>query len=86
MCVILNRVKKFSSNFFYRLPQDLFQTAKVVKLLLLLIKGKGTQFKGKSLKELDQLGEDILSNDDEESNPDEPDELDELTKWRTHFK
>ncbi|XP_060519128.1 uncharacterized protein LOC132697593 [Cylas formicarius] len=38
---------------FYRLPQDIFQTAKVAKVLLLLEKGKGKVFKGKCLSEIE---------------------------------
>ncbi|KAL3281696.1 hypothetical protein HHI36_004902 [Cryptolaemus montrouzieri] len=53
---------------FYRLPQDIYQTAKVAKILILLEKGKGHQFKGKSLDEI-VLDEELTSDsDDEESN------------------
>ncbi|KAJ3659002.1 hypothetical protein Zmor_010712 [Zophobas morio] len=37
---------------FYRLPQDIYQTAKVAKILLLLNKGRGKEFKGKSLNDI----------------------------------
>ncbi|KAI4470089.1 hypothetical protein MML48_1g05212 [Holotrichia oblita] len=40
-----------------QLPQDIFQTAKVAKVLLLLEKGKGKEFRGKSLSEI-ELGRD----------------------------
>ncbi|KAL3272061.1 hypothetical protein HHI36_022522 [Cryptolaemus montrouzieri] len=53
---------------FYRLPQDIHQTAKVAKILILLEKGKGHRFKGKSLDEI-ELDEELTSDsDDEESN------------------
>ncbi|KAG5871775.1 hypothetical protein JTB14_023459 [Gonioctena quinquepunctata] len=38
---------------FYRLPQDVFQTAKIAKLLLMMDKGEGADFKGKTLEEID---------------------------------
>ncbi|KAB0805127.1 hypothetical protein PPYR_02097 [Photinus pyralis] len=37
---------------FYRLPQDIYQTAKVAKILLLLEKGRGKEFKGKRLEDI----------------------------------
>ncbi|XP_074034465.1 uncharacterized protein isoform X2 [Leptinotarsa decemlineata] len=37
----------------YRLPQDVFQTAKIAKLLLMMDKGEGADFKGKTLEEID---------------------------------
>lgn len=41
------------SLFLYRLPQDLYQTAKISKLLILIDKGSGDKYKGKSLNEID---------------------------------
>ncbi|CAG9814234.1 unnamed protein product [Phaedon cochleariae] len=38
---------------FYRLPQDVFQTAKIAKLLLMMDKGEGANFKGRTLEEID---------------------------------
>ncbi|KAL3287151.1 hypothetical protein HHI36_001630 [Cryptolaemus montrouzieri] len=50
------------------LPQDIYQTAKVAKILILLAEGKGHQIKGKSLDEI-ELDEELTSDsDDEESN------------------
>lgn len=40
-------------NEFYVLPQDLYQTAKVSKLLIMIDKGKGKEYVGKSLNEID---------------------------------
>lgn len=37
----------------YRMPDDVYQTAKVSKLLLLMTEGGAEQFKGKSLEEID---------------------------------
>lgn len=42
-----------------RLSEDLYQTAKVAKVLLLLNAGKGKEFKGKSLKDV-QITEDEI--------------------------
>nr|XP_023017337.1 uncharacterized protein LOC111506492 [Leptinotarsa decemlineata] len=38
---------------FYRLPQDVFQTAKIAKLLLMMEKGVGAENKGRTLNEID---------------------------------
>lgn len=37
----------------YRLPDDIFQTAKISKLLILMEDGKADAYKGKSLDEID---------------------------------
>ncbi|KAJ8933557.1 hypothetical protein NQ314_013931 [Rhamnusium bicolor] len=59
---------------FNRLPQDIFQTAKVAKVLLLLEKGKGKEFIGKSLNEIDVEEEAYISesSDDENNNNERP--------------
>ncbi|KAL1509958.1 hypothetical protein ABEB36_004622 [Hypothenemus hampei] len=45
----------------YRLPDDVYQTAKISKLLLLMEEGKAGQYKGKPLNEIDlNLEEDLL--------------------------
>lgn len=49
----------------FRLPQDIYQTAKVAKVLLLLEKGKGQEFKGKNLDEI-QIEEDVFHHSDSE--------------------
>lgn len=59
----------------YRLPDDVYQTAKVAKLLILMEKGKAGTNKGKTLDEID-LEEDLLKNTDMESD-DEENELKE---------
>lgn len=38
---------------FFRLPQDVYQTAKVSKLLLAINKGKAAKYKGKSLEDIE---------------------------------
>lgn len=53
-------------RYFYRLPQDIYQTAKVAKVLLMLEKGKGKQFKGKCLREI-ELDNDVYCSSDAES-------------------
>lgn len=51
---LLKKIVKteFIKNIYLRLPQDIYQTAKVAKVLMLLEKGKGREFKGKSLEEI----------------------------------
>ncbi|GJQ86486.1 hypothetical protein Trydic_g10388 [Trypoxylus dichotomus] len=45
----------------YRLPDDIYKTAKISKLLLLMGKGEAGQFKGKKLDEINfDLKEDLL--------------------------
>lgn len=36
----------------YRLPDDIYQTAKVSKLLMLMEKGASSQFKGKNIEDI----------------------------------
>lgn len=54
----------------YRLPDDVYQTAKITKLLLMMEKGEGQQFKGKTLDEIkvnledDQISSDHFSDED----------------------
>ncbi|CAG9817738.1 unnamed protein product [Phaedon cochleariae] len=47
---------------YYRLPQDVYQTAKVSKLLLAINSGKGALYKGKTLDEID-FSDDVESDD-----------------------
>ncbi|XP_074027761.1 uncharacterized protein isoform X1 [Leptinotarsa decemlineata] len=55
---------------FYRLPQDIYQTAKVAKILLLLEKGKGKEFKGRSLNDI-ELDSDVYYTTDSEREKEE---------------
>ncbi|KAL3269119.1 hypothetical protein HHI36_008200 [Cryptolaemus montrouzieri] len=43
----------------YRLPDDIYQTTKISKLMILMERGKAGEFRGKTLDEIDvQLDED----------------------------
>lgn len=55
------------------MPQDIYQTAKVAKILLLLEKGKGEQFKGKTLSEI-ELEQDIYHSSESDDNTDDIDD------------
>lgn len=50
----------------YRLPDDIYQTAKISKLLLLMEKGEAGHFKGKTLDEIDiDMEENLIETSDE---------------------
>ncbi|KAJ8942578.1 hypothetical protein NQ314_010034 [Rhamnusium bicolor] len=52
----------------YRLPDDVFQTAKISKLLLLMEKGGAGKFKGKTLDEIDlNMDEDLMETSEEDN-------------------
>ncbi|XP_031334400.1 uncharacterized protein LOC116164372 [Photinus pyralis] len=61
---------------YYRLPQDVYQTAKISKLLLIMEKGEGADHQGKSLQEIDveleAMNDDCKQSDDEGENDAEP--------------
>lgn len=59
---------------FYRLPDDAHQTAKIAKLLFLMERGQGMEFKGKKLDDIEiGLDEEIEVNLEEDTNdPDDP--------------
>ncbi|RZB40649.1 hypothetical protein BDFB_013977, partial [Asbolus verrucosus] len=61
--------KKKKHAEFYRLPQDIYQTAEVATVLLLLEKGKGQQFKGKRLNDI-ELERNIYYSSESESEDD----------------
>lgn len=48
----------------YRLPDDVFQTAKITKILLMMEKGKGQEYKGKTLEEINVDLEDDCESED----------------------
>nr|CAI5842778.1 unnamed protein product [Callosobruchus analis] len=52
VAAFMGHTKKTHAEF-YRLPQDIYQTAKVAKVLLLMEKGQGDKFRGKNLNEID---------------------------------
>lgn len=65
----------------YRLPDDVFQTAKISKLLLLMEKGQAAHFKGKSLNDIDlNLEEDLMTDNDNERNNRSPSPLPEFVQ------
>lgn len=54
------------TNYFYRLPDDVYQTAKITKLLHLMETGKISEYKNKNLDEIEfDVNEVLLSSDDE---------------------
>ncbi|KAI4463010.1 hypothetical protein MML48_4g00011825 [Holotrichia oblita] len=56
----------------YRLPDDVFQTAKISKLLLLMEKGEAAQYKGKKLDEINldmNVEFDLSDSDSDEAEP-----------------
>lgn len=64
----------------YRLPDDVYQTAKLTKILLLMEKGTAAEFKGKSFDEIAvDMDEDLLVEDAyEENNIECPAEMEEI--------
>nr|CAI5849407.1 unnamed protein product [Callosobruchus analis] len=66
---------------FYRLPDDVYQTGKISKLLVLSQKEDLEKYKGQSLKEID-LGDDLVE-DNAEENIDDDDEYTESTAPET---
>nr|CAH7718936.1 unnamed protein product [Callosobruchus chinensis] len=49
----------------YRLPDDIYQTAKIAKLLLLMEKGEAGKYKGRTLEEIDlDMNEELLKKED----------------------
>lgn len=64
LATFMGHTEKTHSEF-YRLPNDVFQTGKISKLLLLSQTDDFEKHKGKSLKEID-LGEDLLEETDKE--------------------
>nr|CAI5831252.1 unnamed protein product [Callosobruchus analis] len=56
----------------YRLPDDVYQTAKLSKLLLLMEKGDSVKFKGQSFENIElDMGENLLDNDNGDESDDE---------------
>nr|XP_023014877.1 uncharacterized protein LOC111504537 [Leptinotarsa decemlineata] len=52
----------------YRLPDDVYQTAKIAKLLMLMERGEAGNYKGKTLDEIDlKMDDDIFEEEDEEN-------------------
>ncbi|KAL1490034.1 hypothetical protein ABEB36_013945 [Hypothenemus hampei] len=72
VATFMGHTKKTHEDF-YRLPQDIYQTVKVAKVLLLLEKGRGREFKGKSLNDIQLQREVYYSSEDEDAMQDEHD-------------
>jgi hypothetical protein len=68
LATFMGHTEKTHSEF-YRLPDDVYQTAKVSKLLLLAKNGSIEQFKGKSLTEIN-INDDIVEGDTLDSEDD----------------
>lgn len=64
------------------MPEDVYQTAKVAKVLMLLNEGKGQEFKGKSLSEI-ELSEDFLEFEKDEEENENGKNLDEINRLKT---
>lgn len=62
----------------FRLPQDVYQTAKVAKILLAVNKGNSAQYKGKQLDDVDVSDVDVDESDTEEQLTVYESELDKL--------
>lgn len=54
------------SEFYFRLPVDAYHTVKVAKVLLLLEKGKGNQFKGENLEDIESDSDIYCSSDSDD--------------------
>ncbi|XP_050516969.1 uncharacterized protein LOC126891734 [Diabrotica virgifera virgifera] len=60
----------------YRLPDDIYQTTKIAKLLMVMEKGTANKFKGKSLDEVEiDMDKNLLEDNFSESDVDGDDEL-----------
>nr|CAI5862861.1 unnamed protein product [Callosobruchus analis] len=53
----------------YRLPDDVYQTAKISKLLMLMEKGDAAKYKGKALNDIDLDMEELVNDNYEETTP-----------------
>lgn len=62
----------------YRLPDDVYQTSKISKLLILMEKGEAGQFKGKTLDEINLNLEENVLEEPEENLLEEPEETTEI--------
>lgn len=70
----------------YRLPDDIYQTAKISKLLILMEDGRSSNFKGKTLDEIEiDLDENLLNSEREDNPEDEIDDLlDDYVEEKNH--
>lgn len=72
LATFLGHTKDVHKNF-YRLSESTFQVAKVSKLLLMMEKGQGHEFRGKNLDEI-EINIDSLMTDDEKNENDSSDD------------
>lgn len=61
---IMGHIEQVHNNF-YRLPDEVFQGARISKLLLLMLKGETHKYAGKTLNEIDVVGDFDISSDEE---------------------
>ncbi|KAG5863208.1 hypothetical protein JTB14_038451 [Gonioctena quinquepunctata] len=80
MASFMGHTKKTHEEF-YRHPQDVYQTAKIAKLLLMMDKGEGADFQGKTLEEIDVHLDSLTEEDCAEMNSDI--ESDNVEKFQT---
>ncbi|KAK5647978.1 hypothetical protein RI129_002870 [Pyrocoelia pectoralis] len=65
----------------YRLPDDVYQTAKISKLLMVMEKGGASEYQGKALEDINiNLNENLLSNGEESDESDGEDIFEETAK------
>lgn len=65
----------------YRLPDDIYQTAKISKILMLMEKGKAGKFKGKALDEIEiNMDDEVIEECAESDSGDEINSEDELNQ------
>lgn len=64
-------------HYFYRLSESTFQVAKVSKLLLLMEKGRGQEFRGKSLDGININVDSLVSDVEGDHDDDDEDEDDD---------
>ncbi|KAK4885650.1 hypothetical protein RN001_001921 [Aquatica leii] len=58
-------------NQVYRLPDDVYQTAKIAKLLVLMESGKAGSYKGKSLDEIEiDMEEEVVEDESDDGRQD----------------
>lgn len=61
------RSKILKIEYILRLPQDVYQTAKIAKLLLIIDRGEAHKYKGKDLQDLKVEETDCLEIENEEN-------------------
>lgn len=62
----------------FRLTEAIYQTAKIAKVLLLLNSGKGSEFNGKNLSDIQIAEDEFLNEEGEEENIEGEENLEEI--------